>query len=506
MTDGVLSHPIPRRLLSTLSSSHVAASTDTTAVVEANSAVPTDAAADVDADTAFTSNHFMLQAAMQHLVSSYLTHKGYCDTARAFRSEREAQKESWADLLRTPPVPAVTAIAADTVATSTKGGASKLKKKSSKGASLSGSAKMLKSALRTTLSREDMREDGTVHNPADMSTTSAGEAGNETLGDDSMALDADTSALINSTEASGSGRSTGISTPAARVLPTPQGDKMHTDVDAVRTERERDEDDLLDTMRRQRVSLAIKQGDIDTALDELENNYPAVLDGSFRQRSRPNLATDSASEAVDSKTPRTDQDLLFKLRCRKFVELILAAARSADDALSDTDMDGDKEDDDATEECDELINEDVDEEEEIVASSLIPSRSHIRSMNGHSKHDAVSRPGSEVVNMETVLTYGSELSALYSSATTSKPILQGIFSLIAYPDPSSLPGEMGFLCSQAARDNLAEEINSAMLMSRGRSGKPLLDMLYRQTFAVQQALGELAYDGRAAMVGSVLDD
>lgn len=508
MTDSVLAWPIPRPVLTMLApaaaQSSVLLSSGTTS--EGSGSRPTNDK-DPDPEMSFSSSHFLLQSAMQQLVSSYLTHHGYSDTAQAFRRDRQNQQEAWNSLL----VKSGTTPGNDTMdasrgaATPTKSSTTgKVKKKASKGSSSlsGGGAKLLKSALRTTLSKEEMKQDSTPLTP-------------ETPGEDAVMSgsgEAPESSHHNSAEMSE--RSTANATPGLRTPGTVSGagqmrdDLMVTDVkpvksysDAMAAELERENNDLLDTLRRRRVSTAIRTGDVDTALSELENNYPSVL--SRTAESSDNTAGRRVNGNANGSV-RTDAsvDLLFKLRCRKFIELILDASLS-----SSEDGDGPPSEDTAMEEDDE-----IDGEDDVVASALIPgstSRNGSPTLGRLAVQDPLPDRTRPSVDMDTVLMYGLELSGLYSGPTSSpevQAIIKSVFSLIAYPDPASLGGQMGRMCSQSARNELAEEINSAMLVSRGRPGRPLLETVWRQAHAARVALGETLCDGRAAMVGNILDD
>jgi hypothetical protein len=245
--------------------------------------------------------------------------------------------------------------------------------------------------------------------------------------------------------------------------------------------KEQEEQEHQDMLQRQRICSAVRTGDIDIALSELQTSYPTVL--------KPSSSTTTSSSAEiangSSETDPVKFDLLFRLRCQKFVELVLAShSGSATSPASTASVDGEEQDMDVdrNEEGDD-DESDVEEDEEI-ASALIPSR---RSASVKETNDARSPKDTPAsISMEDVLSYGAELNALYASppSTThaSSVLFNGeklaqtqqqsqalrdhlslVFSLVAYSDLNDLKGKVGEICSQDARESLAEDVNSAML-------------------------------------------
>jgi hypothetical protein len=207
---------------------------------------------------------------------------------------------------------------------------------------------------------------------------------------------------------------------------------------------DRIEDDI---ERRTRIVNSVLSGDVDTAITDTENYHPAVLE---------------AEEGL----------MLFKLRCRKFVELILEAAthkkqmrhRSRDDGLIE-EMDGIDED---------VMGMDVDDEGPSprsatngFGSSTIPSRgSKRRSSFSPSER---SWTGSSATQYESALnqaiSYGQTLSTDYKrdSRPEVRQIFKRTFAIVAWEDPMTAGGVITEVVGQEARNALANELNQAIL-------------------------------------------
>jgi hypothetical protein len=134
-------------------------------------------------------------------------------------------------------------------------------------------------------------------------------------------------------------------------------------------------------------------GDVDGALNDTTSAFPAVLE-------------------------REQGLMLFKLRCRKFVELVLIAA----DALKRADG--------------------------------LPQR-------------AVPTVPTETaqVSLANALAYGQQLELDYKDDTRPEiaSYLKKTFSVVAYEDPLNVAGEVGKFSGQESRNTLAMEMNEAIL-------------------------------------------
>jgi len=101
--------------------------------------------------------------------------------------------------------------------------------------------------------------------------------------------------------------------------------------------------------------------------------------------------------------------------------------------------------------------------------------------------------------MHAVMNHGRALAAEYMK--DPRPAVQGAlqqaFSLLAYADPAGQPAEVGWLVSQAARAQVAEEVNAAILVDQRLPAVPELEGLWRQAGAVVRCLGDHGVSGAA---------
>lgn len=143
-------------------------------------------------------------------------------------------------------------------------------------------------------------------------------------------------------------------------------------------------------------------GDVDGALNDTTTAFPTVLE-------------------------REQGLMLFKLRCRKFVELILEAA----DALRRTQ------------------GERVDGLPKRAPSSALAEAAQI--------------------SLANALVYGQQLELDYKDDTRPEIVayLKRTFSVVAYEDPLNVIGEVGRIAGQESRNSLAMEMNESIL---GMSG------------------------------------
>ena len=477
-----------------------------------------------------------LRTALENLISGYLNHQGFTATSRAFRKQRAEEKSDWADLLvpseSVPDGGSASALTStstpSTTATKEKKGktgsksASTKKKASSSFASASaapgtdsgddgsGAVRMMKSAIRTTLGSGERSEVDQVYEEG----AAAGP-----------------SSMVSSADASGSGTPVATSrrpeqplerrrldSRADHDMADVRDDLMLSDLpaDAAAVPREKgseqtraglaeehEEAELLDTALRQRICACIRSGDIDGALKRLEEGFAEVLhpsrntnslSGTMRSAGKsfaPGCASGSGISMAAGGGADLDMDILFRLRCRKFVELAL---RSCDGESSADGV------------VDDLMN--IDDEDEEVASALISSRhstpgsgllpercrgtagntiktkgkgkervdecnadgtvaAHDDNAEEIDRDEMMDDDDEEGTEVEDVLTYGATLSALYPrtlSTPQTREYLDIIFSLVAYGDPRSAPrAEIRALCEQARRDELADAVNRAML-------------------------------------------
>ncbi|PHH66961.1 hypothetical protein CDD81_5313 [Ophiocordyceps australis] len=193
-----------------------------------------------------------------------------------------------------------------------------------------------------------------------------------------------------------------------------------------------------DAVNRQRIRQAILEGDIDRALKNTNAYYPQVL--------------------------QNNEDVSFKLRCRKFIEMVRRAAQLRA-AMRSTNGHAPGPG---------LQAMDVDARgNEALGSSLQPQVS------------------AELMTLEqNMLDYGQSLQAEYARNPRKEitSALGEIWALVAYTNPLQEPS-VSHLLDKQGRATAAEELNSAILSSLGKSSRAALEKLYAQTTVLLDDLG-----------------
>ncbi|KIY45739.1 SPRY-domain-containing protein [Fistulina hepatica ATCC 64428] len=186
--------------------------------------------------------------------------------------------------------------------------------------------------------------------------------------------------------------------------------------------------------------------------------------------------------------------LLLKLRCRRFVELILDASdlqkrmdsphRQA--APSRVDVDDD----------DLGMDMDIDDDAPVYAS------------NGHTSSTPLHVDGHEKA-LSDALAYGRALWTDYKHASEERrTIVERAFCVVAFSDPREVGGLPAEVSSIETRIALSAELNQAILKCQGKPTRPALEMMYQHTAACVQQLGVLGV-GEAAfadMYGEIIAD
>lgn len=186
---------------------------------------------------------------------------------------------------------------------------------------------------------------------------------------------------------------------------------------------------------------AVLAGDIDTAIESLRTCYPSVLE-------------------VD------DHLMLFKLRCRKFVELILETSeiKKKMKALREKEAERNKHFDEAAHEAwlEEEMNMDIDDD---AAGPLVirPILENIPEAEPEESSEIISDRYESALN--AAISYGQGMSNDYQS--NPRPEVQDMFrmtfGIVAWHDPEEAGGPVAELVSHNARIALAHEINQAIL-------------------------------------------
>ncbi|USP79122.1 uncharacterized protein yc1106_06396 [Curvularia clavata] len=217
----------------------------------------------------------------------------------------------------------------------------------------------------------------------------------------------------------------------------------------------------LDALNRQKIRTAILEGDIDKALKHTYAYYPSVL--------------------------RENENIYFKLRCRKFIEMIRrcgelnaqcqgqsTAKRSANSVQNKRNSTG-------TEEYDFEMELD----EQLGVHNPPPSWDD-------DQDDMEDREAKSARATDETIAYGMELKAEFANDPRRevKKALEDTFALIAYPDARE--SMLAPLLEVSGRGPVAEELNSAILVSLGKSSSAALERLVQQAEAL---VTELADDG-----------
>ncbi|RKF79027.1 Ran-binding protein 9 [Golovinomyces cichoracearum] len=220
-----------------------------------------------------------------------------------------------------------------------------------------------------------------------------------------------------------------------------------------------------DASQRQRIRAAILDGDIDTALKYTNLHFPQVL--------------------------KTNEKVYFRLRCRKFIEMIRQAAELQNSNLKNT-TNSEKNDGDW---YDDVLNQQMDLDEYEPTSPNHDRMETEVTSNSYSEHTQL---------LQETIKYGTELSAEYKNDPRKeiKKALEDAFALMAYQEPLNAKG-VAHLLDPYGRVAVAEELNSAILQSLGKSSASILELLYQQTSVL---LEDLRHQGGSAAAFLNIDD
>ncbi|KAH4048375.1 protein SSH4 [Parastagonospora nodorum] len=227
----------------------------------------------------------------------------------------------------------------------------------------------------------------------------------------------------------------------------------------------------LDALNRQKIRTAILEGDIDKALKHTTAYYPSVL--------------------------RDNENIYFKLRCRKFIEMIRhcnelnAQCQPVPTPISkrSTASTQNKRNSTATDEYDFEMELD----EQLGVHNPTPSWDDREDNEELDEEDGMEDKEIKRDQMtQDMLKYGMELQAEFANDPRRevKRALEDTFALIAYERPTD--SALAPLLETAGRVPVAEELNSAILVSLGKSSSAALERVVQQTEAL---VNELADDG-----------
>ncbi|KAB8446202.1 hypothetical protein FH972_025184 [Carpinus fangiana] len=246
---------------------------------------------------------------------------------------------------------------------------------------------------------------------------------------------------------------------------------LHEDAPA---ETEGDFREDTDAIQRQRIRAAILEGDIDGALLYTQEYYPQVL--------------------------RENENIDFKLKCRKFVEMIRR--------------------------CSELSSKGKAPHRGSTSSISRPTGSATNGQNGHQAEfgvfdgemeiDSHNGTGHEQAGdgmdldyaqssnlMNDALMYGQRLQAEFrvDPRREVKQALEDTFALIAYTNAEE--SSLAPLLREDGRASIAEELNSAILVLQGKSSASAIERLLQQS---EVFVGDLTAEGHAAAFVNIGSD
>ncbi|KAK5634375.1 hypothetical protein RRF57_010089 [Xylaria bambusicola] len=204
------------------------------------------------------------------------------------------------------------------------------------------------------------------------------------------------------------------------------------------------------------IRRAVLEGDIDRALALTNTHYARVL--------------------------KNNQDVYFKLKCRKFIEMIRRAAENSHGIGKG--RNGHPYDDNPNE-------MDVDEND---LSDTLEDESM----------ESQTDPGPL---LKETIAYGQALQAEFRDDKRREinKALNDIFALLAYPNPLQVK-EVAHMLDRKGRVAVAEELNSAILSSLGKSSRSALENLYGQTSVLLDYLREDGGPASLVSIQSVIDE
>ncbi|KAG5953836.1 hypothetical protein E4U53_001909 [Claviceps sorghi] len=221
-----------------------------------------------------------------------------------------------------------------------------------------------------------------------------------------------------------------------------------------------------DANNRQRIRRAILDGEIDRALKLTNAYYPQVF--------------------------RDNVEVQFKLRCRKFIELVRMAAQlraDEDPKKSNGNVSGAV-----------GISQDMDLDGHGGADDM--------AWNEKMDTEAVEEPHSDMMMKleQEMLEYGQTLGAEYPSDACPEfsKALAEIWALVAYANPLKEP-KVSHLLDCKGRVVVAEELNSAILSSLGKSSHASLERVYAQTCVLLEIASEEGGPGSFVAVQDVVE-
>ena len=208
----------------------------------------------------------------------------------------------------------------------------------------------------------------------------------------------------------------------------------------------------------------ILEGDIDKALKLTQAFYPSVL--------------------------RDNENIYFKLRCRKFIEMYRTYT-----GLSNTGSFPRRPTPNGfSKKGKEALQQEMDVDSHFAGGADSWDSMDTEGTDLHAKHSTL---------MQETIKYGQELKSEFSGDPRRevKKALEDTFALIAYEDATQ--SKLASLLEVSGRAPVAEELNSAILVSLGKSSAAALERVYKQSEAL---IGELGGNGGAGAFINIRQD
>ncbi|KWU42988.1 SPRY-domain-containing protein [Rhodotorula sp. JG-1b] len=232
------------------------------------------------------------------------------------------------------------------------------------------------------------------------------------------------------------------------------------------------------------------------ALDLVEQHFPSLLDTSSSSSPTSSKGEGALTAAEEGKS------IGFWLRCRVFVEAVLEWSRANRDPAGMAELAMEQEETTAATapipltaagtagHGDVVV---VDEDADMLSASTV--------LDGAAA--AAAEPSAAPpLTLDSILSLGQSLHATYSSDPDPRvrEELQAVLGLMAYRDPEKeATGRTRELLSKAERENVADELNKAILRAAGLPPVPALEALFRQAAASIRLAGDLG-SGSAALI------
>ncbi|KAF7190411.1 Ran-binding protein 9 [Pseudocercospora fuligena] len=251
-----------------------------------------------------------------------------------------------------------------------------------------------------------------------------------------------------------------------------------------------DEDDV-HALHRQRIRRAILDGDIDKAMKYQTSYYPTLFEDD------------------------RNRDIYFRLRCRKFIEMMrrhsdlqnsasspTTVTKSVESLNSDGRADTAEDGEDAGEQPPDTQMELDDQLHRETSKSLEPPTGDDIDMDASQELSPKIQFMKADQLLSAAITYGQELQGEFSADLKRKKQFKEIFAVMAYANIKESP--VAHLFDTQGRGQIAEEVNGAILVSLGKPSSAALEKLCAQTEVLLEETANRT-GGATALVGVKAD-